>query len=90
MNNRQVKQIRFNLDHEMKDLAIAAILEFAKAFRMTVVVDKNIVEGPELIKNGQIKIDATKVCNIIIIFNDNEIHIVGKCDTMKSVPSNAN
>lgn len=90
MNNRQAKQDWFNLDHEMKDLAIAAILEFATAFRMTAIIDKNIVEDPELIKNGQIKIDATKVCNIIIMFNENEIHIVGKCDTMKSVPSNAN
>ena len=58
MNSRQLKQNWSNLDPEMKDLAVTAILE--------------------------------KVYNIIIMFDVNEIHIVGNLSATKSVPSNAN
>ena len=90
MNSRQLKQNWFNLDSEMKDLAVAAMLEFAKACRMKLIIDKSIIKDPELTKRGQIEIDSTKVYNIIIMFNVNEIHMVSNIDTIKSVPSNAN
>jgi len=90
MNSRQLKQNWSNLDPEMKDLAVTAILEFAKAFRMKLIIDKSIIKDPELTKRGQIEIDSTKVYNIIIMFNVNEIHMVSNIDIIKSVPSNAN
>ena len=90
MNSQRIKQNWSNLDLEMKDLAITAILEFAKAFRMKLIIDKSIIKDPELTKRGQIEIDSTKVYNIIIMFNVNEIHMVSNIDIIKSVPSNAN
>ena len=90
MNSQRIKQNWSNLDSEMKDLAVTAILEFAKAFRMKLIIDKSIIKDPELTKRGQIEIDSTKVYNIIIMFDVNEIHIVGNLNDTKSVPSNAN
>ena len=90
MNSQRIKQNWSNLDPEMKDLAIAAILEFAKAFRMKLIMDLSIIKDPELTKKGQVEIDATKVYNVIIMFDVNEIHIVGNLSATKSVPSNAN
>ena len=90
MNSQRIKQNWSNLDPEMKDLAVTAILEFAKAFRMKLIIDKSIIKDPELTKRGQIEIDSTKVYNIIIMFNVNEIHMVSNIDIIKSVPSNAN
>ena len=90
MNSQRIKQNWSNLDPEMKDLAVKAILEFAKAFRMKLIIDKSIIKDPELTKRGQIEIDSTKVYNIIIMFDVNEIHIVGNLNDTKSMPSNAN
>lgn len=90
MNSQRIKQNWSNLDSEMKDLAITAILEFAKAFRMKLIIDLSIVKNPELTKKGQVEIDSTKVYNIIIMFDVNEIHIVGNLNAAKSAPSNAN
>ena len=90
MNSQRIKQNWSNLDPEMKDLAVTAILEFAKAFRMKLIIDLSIIKNPELTKKGQVEIDATKVYNIIIMFDVNEIHIVGNLNAAKSAPSNAN
>ena len=90
MNSQRIKQNWSNLDLEMKDLAITAILEFAKAFRMKLIIDLSIIKNPELTKKGQVEIDSTKVYNIIIMFDVNEIHIVGNLNAAKSAPSNAN
>ena len=90
MNSQRIKQNWSNLDSEMKDLAITAILEFAKAFRMKLIIDLSIIKNSELTKKGQVEIDATKVYNIIIMFDVNEIHIVGNLSATKLVFSNAN
>ena len=90
MNSQRIKQNWSNLDSEMKDLAITAILEFAKAFRMKLIIDLSIIKNPELTKKGQVEIDSTKVYNIIIMFDVNEIHIVGNLSATKLVLSNAN
>ncbi len=90
MNSQRIKQNWSNLDSEMKDLAVKAILEFAKAFRMELIIDLSIIKNPELTKKGQVEIDATKVYNIIIMFDVNEIHIVGNLSATKLVFSNAN
>ena len=90
MNSQRIKQNWSNLDPEMKDLAVTAILEFAKAFRMKLIIDLSIIKNSELTKKGQVEIDSTKVYNIIIMFDVNEIHIVSNLNAAKSVPSNAN
>ena len=90
MNSQRIKQNWSNLDPEMKDLAVKAILEFAKAFRMKLIRDLSIIKNPELTKKGQVEIDSTKVYNIIIMFDVNEIHIVGNLSATKLVLSNAN
>ena len=90
MNSQRIKQNWSNLDPEMKDLAVTAILEFAKAFRMKLIIDLSIIKNPELTKKGQVEIDSTKVYNVIIMFDVNEIHIVGNLNAAKSAPSNAN
>ena len=57
---------------------------------MKLIIDLSIIKNPELTKKGQVEIDATKVYNIIIMFDVNEIHIVGNLNAAKSAPSNAN
>ena len=69
-----------------------AMLELAMAFKMTAIVDKNAVRDLKSTKKGRIEldIDATKVYNIIIMFDVNEIHIIGNLSATKLVLSNAN
>ena len=90
MNSQRIKQNWSNLDPEMKDLAVTAILEFAKAFRMKLIIDLSIIKNSELTKKGQVEIDSTKVYNIIVMFDVNEIHIIGNLSATKLVLSNAN
>ena len=92
MNSRQLKQNWSNLDPDKKEQVIMAMLELAMAFKMTAIVDKNAVRDLKSTKKGRIEldIDATKVYNVIIMFDMNEIHIVGNLNAAKSVPSNAN
>ena len=90
MNSQRIKQNWSNLDPDKKDQVIMTMLKLAVAFQMTAIVDKNVVRDPESIEKGRVEIDATKVYNIIIMFNVNEIHIVGNLNDTKSMPSNAN
>ena len=92
MNSRQLKQNWSNLDPDKKEQVIMAMLELAMAFKMTAIVDKNAVRDLKSTKKGRIEldIDATKVYNIIVMFDVNEIHIVGNLSATKLVLSNAN
>ena len=92
MNSQRIKQNWSNLDPDKKEQVIMAMLELAMAFKMTAIVDKNAVRDLKSTKKGRIEldIDATKVYNIIIMFDVNEIHIVGNLNATKSAPSNAN
>ena len=92
MNSQRIKQNWSNLDPDKKEQVIMAMLELAMAFKMTAIVDKNAVRDLKSTKKGRIEldIDATKVYNIIVMFDVNEIHIVGNLSATKSVPSSAN
>ena len=92
MNSRQLKQNWSNLDPDKKEQVIMAMLELAMAFKMTAIVDKNAVRDLKSTKKGRIEldIDATKVYNIIVMFDVNEIHIIGNLSATKLVLSNAN
>ena len=92
MNSQRIKQNWSNLDPDKKEQVIMAMLELAMAFKMTAIVDKNAIRDLKSTKKGRIEldIDATKVYNIIIMFDVNEIHIVGNLSATKLVLSNAN
>ena len=92
MNSQRIKQNWSNLDHDKKEQVIMAMLELAMAFKMTAIVDKNAVRDLKSTEKGRIEldIDATKVYNIIIMFDVNEIHIIGNLSATKLVLSNAN
>ena len=92
MNSQRIKQNWSNLDPDKKEQVIMAMLELAMAFKMTAIVDKNAVRDLKSTKKGRIEldIDATKVYNIIVMFDVNEIHIVGNLSATKLVLSNAN
>lgn len=92
MNSQRIKQNWSNLDPDKKEQVIMAMLELAMAFKMTAIVDKNAVRDLKSTKKGRIEldIDATKVYNIIIMFDVNEIHIIGNLSATKLVLSNAN
>jgi hypothetical protein len=92
MNSQRIKQNWSNLDPDKKEQVIMAMLELAMAFKMTAIVDKNAVRDLKSTKKGRIEldIDATKVYNIIVMFDVNEIHIIGNLSATKLVLSNAN